>query len=420
MRDRNHLSMGLLVLAVGCGGHIAADSAGNPSGPSDASAPTVSSGGGPSNGPRQPGGQVPESRPGSNGGDASSSTSIPDPASSKSGDGDDSASGMGPSNSDSTGSVVSPFRSCTPGGAGRTDCGPGGSGSEDCCASLEVPGGTFDRNCATSTCTQMPDQVSVSSLRVDKYEITVGRFRQFVSAASSGWVPPPGSGKHAQLNGGLGLVNNQDTTGVSYEPGWDSSWNANLATTAAGWNANLSCNAFATWSASPGASENRPINCVTWFEVYAFCIWDGGFLPSDAEWNYTASGGSEQRYFPWSVPAGNQNIDCSYANYGGGGDGLAGYCSPGGTNSVGTESPKGDGKWGHSDLGGNVWEWVLDDSTGTRGCADCANLSTDAGAARVNRGGGLGAGFSLEVSSTNESPPTDCSIEQGARCARVP
>ena len=176
MRDRDHLSMGLLVLAVGCGGHIAADSAGNPSGPSDASAPTVSSGGGPSNGPRQPGGQVPESRPGSNGGDASSSTSIPDPASSKSGDGDDSASGMGPSNSDSTGSVVSPFRSCTPGGAGRTDCGPGGSGSEDCCASLEVPGGTFDRNCATSTCTQMPDQVSVSSLRVDKYENHCGPF----------------------------------------------------------------------------------------------------------------------------------------------------------------------------------------------------------------------------------------------------
>jgi formylglycine-generating enzyme required for sulfatase activity len=129
------------------------------------------------------------------------------------------------------------------------------------------------------------------------------------------------------------------------------------------------------------------------------------------------------------VPPKLVNIDCTYANYGGGTIGLADRCSPRGTNNVGSESPKGDGKWGHSDLGGNVWEWVLDYGTGGP-CIDCAYTTPppsepppappDANVVRSSRGGGLGAGFSLEASSTSPGPPTDRNIEQGARCARVP
>jgi len=319
--------------------------------------------------------------------------------------------------------------SCQPGGPGMTNCGAGGSGVQSCCTSPEVPGGTFYRNYDGVTNSQMDGKATLSPLRIDKYEITVGRFRQFVSASANGWVPAPGSGKHAHLNGGRGLVNSADPTGSTYEPGWDSSWNQDLATTEAGWASNLSCNGFATWTSSPAADENRPLNCVDWYEVYAFCIWDGGFLPSDAEWNFAASGGGEQRVFPWSVPPKLINIDCTYANYGGDGLGLPSFCSPDRTNDVGSESPKGDGKWGHSDLGGNVWEWVLDYGTGGP-CIDCAYTSPppsgpppappDPNAGRVNRGGGLGAAFSLETSSINGSPPTDRDIEHGARCARAP
>ena len=54
-----------------------------------------------------------------------------------------------------------------------------------------------------------------------------------------------------------------------------------------------------TYTPQPSQNDNLPVSCVSWTEAYAFCIWDGGFLPSDAEWGYAAAGGSAQREFPW-------------------------------------------------------------------------------------------------------------------------
>jgi hypothetical protein len=57
-----------------------------------------------------------------------------------------------------------------------------------------------------------------------KYEVTVGRFRQFVNAFNVGWIPAPGSGKHSHLNGGLGLVHAGASTAdgaIVYESGWN-------------------------------------------------------------------------------------------------------------------------------------------------------------------------------------------------------
>lgn len=177
---------------------------------------------------------------------------------------------------------------------------------------------------------------------------------------------------------------------------------------------------YKVWTAAPGANERRPITCVNWYEAQAFCIWDAGFLPTEAEWNYAAVGGADQRVFPWSVPSNSTNLSCTLSSHdcpnNTCGDGVTG-CSANDLIFVGTR-PAGDGKFGQADMAGNVREWTLDwyASYGNP-CVNCAQLapSTD----RVLRGGGfyspdqyLRASYRLDI-----SPPAARLYAFGVRCA---
>jgi formylglycine-generating enzyme required for sulfatase activity len=293
---------------------------------------------------------------------------------------------------------------------------------------LEVPGGTFSRTYPSS------NQATLGNFRLDKYEVTVGRFRQFVAAYNAGtWTNAvtAGSGKHTYLNNGQGLANSGSAGG--YESGWSASYNGNVAPTTA----NLSpCSRgdtvtyAGTWTASPASNENRPIDCVNWYEAYAFCIWDGGFLPSQAEWEYAAAGGSQQRVYPWGSTAPGTmcpGTGCEYAIYGceyPSGPSNLKNCDTSHTAPVGTAT-LGVGAWGQLDLQGNVWEFNLDWYGGISGtCNNCAfTAPAPASGGRVYTGDSyqFNAAYLLNSGSGLEGiPPTTRVVDNGIRCARAP
>ncbi len=288
-------------------------------------------------------------------------------------------------------------------------CGPGSD--QDCCTVGTVPGGTFLRGYDIATDGMYADAshpATVSPFVLDKFEVTVGRFRAFVAAGGGTRTNPPsvGDGAHARIPGS----------------GWSETWNTDLVDDGPALSVALACDSQRqTWTPATGGNEDLPINCTDWLEAMSFCVWDGGYLPTEAEWNFAASGGDEQRAYPWASPADSLDIDCSYANYNPNYP-SGPFCvdgTVGGARRVGAESPKGDGKWGHADLGGNVNEWVLDGfAPYAVPCDDCADLTNQGG--RVVRGSDwANASASLRAAQRNYTTPTgnrDSKI--GFRCAR--
>jgi sulfatase modifying factor 1 len=267
-------------------------------------------------------------------------------------------------------------------------CGPGKN--ESCCADTPIDGGEFKRRDVAPAL--------VSDFRLDRFEVTVGRFRRFVASYPK-VKPTEGAGAQPNIEGS----------------GWTSAWDAKLPADQAALRESLKCDpVFQTWTDEPSLTDERPINCVTWYLAFAFCAWDGGYLPTEAQWSYAAAAGSEERNFPWG-------------NWSPGPDEAVWGCDTTETlcllPAVGSRSPKGDGYWGHADLAGSVGEWLLDfHGTLPVPCSDCANLQ-DEGFGRVTRGGDYAHGDYL-LDNDNDMdighfPETRESF-LGVRCARSP
>ena len=316
-------------------------------------------------------------------------------------------SGSTTGTSSASSSVSMPPPSCDKGGADTTKC---GATNQSCCTSPEVAGGTYDRTYTNTGggATGEADPSSVTGFRLDQYDVTVGRFRQFVNAWSNGYMPAAGAGKHTHLNAGKGLLAVGADAGIAYEPGWATSDFANIAPT----DNNLACDPqYASWTPSAGPKESLPINCVNWAESYAFCIWDGGFLPSEAELEFALAGGSQQLEYPWGAATpGTTNEYAIYSGY------YVGCIAPVGMASLGA------GVWGQLDLVGNVYQWALDyyATPYVDPCVDCAYLAPST--FRVLRGAYCfdQTGSDLNPAVRGNAYPANRNYGGGFRCARTP
>lgn len=305
-------------------------------------------------------------------------------------------------------------------------------GSSDCCETRYVPGGQFNRFNNKSY------PAKVSPFYLDTFLVTAGRFRQWVNSVNGNLAssaPPAGAGANPHVPGS----------------GWRSEWNRFLPSSSADVDRMfgpefdvesevLACQygtdiddlgALTWWTKdldrdvkdrnqdnsdvlaenTQTALDRKPINCVPWHVLFAFCIWDGGRLPTDAEFSYAQVAGNEQLEFPWGnlgkdeiAGIGGREDLSSPPIFGAGQKYVAArlwddrlgngenvfednYGLTWGKNVFGKADNAahimpvgrriaGNGRYGQADLSGNMFEWMLDEGPIKPGsCNDCANVN---------------------------------------------
>ena len=106
-----------------------------------------------------------------------------------------------------------------------------------------------------------------------------------------------------------------------------------------------------------GDRWHHPVVHVSWLDAVGFAAWADGRLPTEAQWEYAARGGLDQKRLPWGdeiAPNGRHRCNIFTGTFpveDTAEDGWAGTCP------VDEYEPNGYGLYNCS---GNVWEWCAD------------------------------------------------------------
>ncbi|MBK8194291.1 MAG: SUMF1/EgtB/PvdO family nonheme iron enzyme [Lewinellaceae bacterium] len=215
-----------------------------------------------------------------------------------------------------------------------------------------VRGGTFQMGSNDGEADEKPvHSVTVSDFYLGKYEVTAAEFKAFVDA--TGYQPDADKWGNSWVY--------TDTCKQQRGVNWKYETRGNLR---------------------PSSEYNHPVIHVSWNDATAYCEWlskKSGLkyrLPTEAEWEYAAGGGSTGRT-KWSGTS-NENDLINYANNAGNKDGFA-TTAPVGSLQANT--------LGLHDMSGNVYEWCSDWKDTYPSSAQTNPVGPSSGSYRVIRGG---------------------------------
>jgi sulfatase modifying factor 1 len=182
----------------------------------------------------------------------------------------------------------------------------------------------------------------------------------------------------------------------------------------------------ATWHhpEGPGSNvdqrQNHPVVHVSWNDAAAYAAWASKSLPSEAQWEYAARGGLEQKLYPWGdelVPGGAHRCNIwqgKFPEKDTAEDGYAGSCP------VDSFPPNGYGLYS---VTGNVWEWCADWFNTQFASAAHDPVGPSHGEAKVMKGGSFLCHASYcnryRVAARTSNTPDSSASNIGFRCVKA-